>query len=71
MSLTSRIINAKPTKVSKNYCHDCQMSLLSVARLVFSVLDIRENTVKTRTQVVRTLDIHTKNTSQQYIITLL
>ena len=47
MSLTSRVVNAKPTKVSENFC---QMSLLSVSHmshLAYNVLDIRQNSVKT------------------------
>ena len=47
MSLTCRVINAKPTKVSKHYCQmHFSLSCLSVAHLVCSVLDIRRNTVK-------------------------
>ena len=44
MSLTSQVINAKPTKVSA-IC--CQMSLLSISHLACNILDIRQKSVKT------------------------
>ena len=46
MSLTSRVINARPTKLSKHFCQ-MSLSMLSVAHLAFNVLDIRQNTVNT------------------------
>ena len=53
MSLPSRVINAKPTKNSENFC---QMSLLPVSHLAYKVLDIRQNSVKNGTCAVRISD---------------